>query len=155
MVKSKTAGSKTPANRVEPKKKDDKKGDKKKHPPQTTKQDDIDRKKEQLTEWQSMSATVETLKEMTETEQWIKLHKRMQQKIKIATTSLRTCEKNRDIIKLQMTCLVIQELINEIQAPVETINAFVVTTPLFASDARYTYSWDKKVGCVRRKDKSA
>lgn len=91
---------------------------------------------------------VKVLKGMTDTEAWQSLYRHFQTQIVKHRAALEDAEKPRDVVGHQQGIKVIRSIISRIRQPVDDLQHFVNSMPLFRTTMHTTAEWNDALGRV-------
>ncbi len=95
---------------------------------------------------------IKELMKMTNTPAWKAFYKRLTDSVRKNEEGLVHLEKNREIIKAQEGVKIINQIIEDVQRPINDLNSLFDNHPLFTPAQQWEASFDKKTGTVDLKE---
>lgn len=106
------------------------------------------KKKQAFMDYGGLLAKVKEVKVMTDTPAWKTFYAKMKRRITAAANDILDVEKSRDVVRCQETVKVIKAVINDVRMPVDDLNQFCNSMPLFAQNFSQMAIFNDGIGTV-------
>lgn len=126
------------------------------HPPappeETETQVDRQEEKRRRTDYEKLLDKVKVVHELTNTDGWAALYTAIRAEIEAHGKAVLDAEKPRDVVHHQMGVKVLRHVIELARRPVDDLNNFISSVPMFAQGYKTRAEWNEGLGKVVLKD---